>query len=115
MIRQVNVLQDQLSSLIRAAESLRIKGLAVPDELPGGESPAKSDKSDVNHTAKRRKKETKSEQTVDKPVRKEGGDEENGDKPEVISLKCYLKSNQRSSSLLRYGHCKEAATLLERA
>ena len=29
---EVNVLQDALPSLIKAAESLRVKGLAVPDE-----------------------------------------------------------------------------------
>ena len=33
-IGEVNVLQDKLSSLIKAAEGLRIKGLAVPDEDP---------------------------------------------------------------------------------
>lgn len=30
----VNVLQDSLPSLIKAAEALKVKGLAVPDELP---------------------------------------------------------------------------------
>ena len=33
-IGEVNVLQEKLSGLIRAAECLKIKGLAVPDESP---------------------------------------------------------------------------------
>ncbi|XP_050722783.1 protein bric-a-brac 2-like isoform X7 [Eriocheir sinensis] len=37
-VGEVNVLQNNLSGLIKAAEGLRIKGLAVPDESPVEES-----------------------------------------------------------------------------
>ncbi|MCL4124400.1 UNVERIFIED_CONTAM: hypothetical protein GTU68_005202, partial [Idotea baltica] len=33
---EVNVVQEKLPSLIKAAEALKIKGLAVPDDLPSG-------------------------------------------------------------------------------
>lgn len=33
---EVNVVQERLPTLIKAAEALRIKGLAVPDDMPSG-------------------------------------------------------------------------------
>lgn len=44
-IGEVNVVQDKLSGLIKAAECLRIKGLAVPDEEPSNNNNNASNKS----------------------------------------------------------------------
>ncbi|MCL4138311.1 UNVERIFIED_CONTAM: hypothetical protein GTU68_008674, partial [Idotea baltica] len=37
---EVNVVQELLPSLIKAAEALHIKGLAVPDDLPSSKEPS---------------------------------------------------------------------------
>ena len=47
-IGEVNVLQDKLSGLIKAAECLKIKGLAVPDEAPDKEPADRANKRGVN-------------------------------------------------------------------
>ena len=60
---EVNVEQDNLSNLIKAAECLRIKGLAVPDEEP---VPSKSrdkrhaESNSMGSEPKRRKEENRS-------------------------------------------------------
>ncbi|KAA0202991.1 hypothetical protein HAZT_HAZT003050 [Hyalella azteca] len=68
-IGEVNVPQEKLSGLIKAAECLQIKGLAVPDEAP---PPNKSNKNigekrvrDDSHTseAKKRKQEALNERS----------------------------------------------------
>merc|ERR1739838_615106 len=41
-VGEVNVLQNELAGLIKAAECLQIKGLAVPDEAPSKDSPKES-------------------------------------------------------------------------
>ena len=84
---EVNVLQDRLSGLIKNAESLRIKGLAVPDEEPksvhssskenkrtfssSDRSPqpkrrrAERDSEDVNNSERSRNKSNSSQKTND--------------------------------------------------
>ncbi|KAL7641005.1 UNVERIFIED_CONTAM: hypothetical protein RMT77_008142 [Armadillidium vulgare] len=51
-VGEVNILQEHLSTLIKAAECLKIKGLAVPDDPPGDK---RSNNSDFNPDSKRRK------------------------------------------------------------
>ncbi|KAK8752164.1 hypothetical protein OTU49_012395 [Cherax quadricarinatus] len=46
-VGEVNVLQTDLSGLIKSAECLRIKGLAVPDESPNDSDPAQDSKRNV--------------------------------------------------------------------
>ena len=63
-VGEVNVVQDNLSALIKAAECLKIKGLAVPDEDPmqskGSNRKESSRKHSTSHDespkAKRRKR-----------------------------------------------------------
>ncbi|XP_071523324.1 uncharacterized protein [Panulirus ornatus] len=52
-IGEVNVRQNELSSLIKAAECLRIKGLAVPDEEPKKSGSSSSNTSAVPHGRQR--------------------------------------------------------------
>nr|XP_045604153.1 uncharacterized protein LOC123762025 isoform X4 [Procambarus clarkii] len=72
---EVNVLQNELAGLIKAAECLRIKGLAVPDESPPphpGENthkPVKSWEEGSPH-AKRRRHEDESTNSNSSPPRK---------------------------------------------
>ncbi|XP_045583249.1 longitudinals lacking protein, isoforms H/M/V isoform X6 [Procambarus clarkii] len=61
-VGEVNVLQTDLSGLIKAAECLRIKGLAVPDESPSESEPTQDGKRNIPWTgdgpeAKRRRPE----------------------------------------------------------
>ena len=62
-IGEVNVVQDKLAGLIKAAECLRIKGLAVPDEDPMPSRPSHREKRSIDNSvssdAKRRKEETR--------------------------------------------------------
>ncbi|KAB7493844.1 Zinc finger protein [Armadillidium nasatum] len=51
-VGEVNILQEHLSTLIKAAECLKIKGLAVPDDPPGDK---RSNNSDFNPDSKRRR------------------------------------------------------------
>nr|XP_027215448.1 protein tramtrack, beta isoform-like isoform X4 [Penaeus vannamei] len=53
-IGEVNVRQNELSSLIKAAECLRIKGLAVPDEEPKKASSNSVSTSGVQQSARQR-------------------------------------------------------------
>lgn len=62
-IGEVNVLQTELSSLIKAAECLKVKGLAVPDEPPPSSKKANkrpygtaSDKEEISFSNKRNRK-----------------------------------------------------------
>lgn len=52
---EANVVQSELASLIKAAECLRIKGLAVPDETPPIRDKRHSDLSDTPQYSKKRK------------------------------------------------------------
>ncbi|KAB7507675.1 Sex determination protein fruitless [Armadillidium nasatum] len=57
---EVNVVQEKLPSLIKAAEALKIKGLAVPDDLPTNKESSgrkRSHQSDENSQSKRRNEE----------------------------------------------------------
>ena len=55
-VGEVNVVQEKLGGLIKAAECLRIKGLAVPDEEPGKSSREKRvGDTSINSEPKRRK------------------------------------------------------------
>ncbi|XP_047478176.1 longitudinals lacking protein, isoforms H/M/V-like isoform X8 [Penaeus chinensis] len=57
-VGEVNVLQNELAGLIKAAECLMIKGLAVPDEAPTKESKRSSGSGkEDSPIAKRRKKD----------------------------------------------------------
>ncbi|XP_042880666.1 zinc finger protein 316-like isoform X6 [Penaeus japonicus] len=57
-VGEVNVLQNELAGLIKAAECLMIKGLAVPDEAPTKESKRSSGSGkEDSPVAKRRKKD----------------------------------------------------------
>lgn len=47
---EINVVQEMLPSLIRAAEALRIKGLAVPDDMPSGKDSTKKRSNTSNDT-----------------------------------------------------------------
>jgi len=62
-VGEVNVVQEKLASLIKAAECLRIKGLAVPDEEPLDERPPRdppkrhhNNRHEESPRAKRRKR-----------------------------------------------------------
>ncbi|KAB7498101.1 Longitudinals lacking protein-like [Armadillidium nasatum] len=57
---EVNVVQEKLPSLIKAAEALKIKGLAVPDDLPSTKEPSgrkRSHQGDENLNSRRRNEE----------------------------------------------------------
>ncbi|KAK7056565.1 hypothetical protein SK128_013801 [Halocaridina rubra] len=56
-VGEVNVLQNELAGLIKAAECLMIKGLAVPDEAPAKESKRSALHRDESPHAKRRKRD----------------------------------------------------------
>ena len=62
-IGEVNVVQDKLAGLIKAAECLRIKGLAVPDEDPMPSRPSHREKRSIDNSvssdAKRRKEDSR--------------------------------------------------------
>ncbi|MCL4129059.1 UNVERIFIED_CONTAM: hypothetical protein GTU68_050814, partial [Idotea baltica] len=55
---EVNVVQEMLPTLIKAAEALKVKGLAVPDDLPSGGKKRSSTSSD-NPQPKRRFEDSK--------------------------------------------------------
>ncbi|MCL4121661.1 UNVERIFIED_CONTAM: hypothetical protein GTU68_055745, partial [Idotea baltica] len=59
----VNVLQEMLPSLIKAAEALKVKGLAVPDELPPEKDSSTSRKRSSNASNSQSKKSRLSEKT----------------------------------------------------
>ena len=69
-VGEVNVLQEKLACLIKAAEYLKIKGLAVPDEEPPQQPPQdgllreqynkRSHRMDESPKAKRRKRHSSS-------------------------------------------------------
>ncbi|RXG71480.1 Sex determination protein fruitless [Armadillidium vulgare] len=57
---EVNVVQEKLPSLIKAAEALKIKGLAVPDDLPSTKEPSgrkRSHQGDESLNSRRRNEE----------------------------------------------------------
>merc|ERR1739838_563379 len=59
-VGEVNVLQNELAGLIKAAECLQIKGLAVPDEAPSKDSPKESKRGvakEESPQAKRRRRD----------------------------------------------------------
>ncbi|CAL4092748.1 unnamed protein product, partial [Meganyctiphanes norvegica] len=59
-VGEVNVLQNELAGLIKAAECLMIKGLAVPDEAPSKDSPKESKRGatkEESPQAKRRRRD----------------------------------------------------------
>ncbi|XP_018023144.1 protein tramtrack, beta isoform isoform X16 [Hyalella azteca] len=62
-VGEVNVVQEKLSGLIKAAECLRIKGLAVPDEEPattkssGGSREKRTSDNSLSSEAKRRRQD----------------------------------------------------------
>jgi len=59
-VGEVNVLQNELAGLIKAAECLQIKGLAVPDEAPTKDSPRESKRGvtkEESPQAKRRRRD----------------------------------------------------------
>lgn len=66
-VGEVNVVQEKLAGLIKAAECLKIKGLAVPDEDPmdnksiGREQNKRSQRSDDSPRPKRRRRENSSD------------------------------------------------------
>ena len=49
-VGEVNVVQEKLSGLIKAAECLRIKGLAVPDEEPLSKPSGSRDKRSIDNS-----------------------------------------------------------------
>lgn len=71
-VGEVNVVQEKLSSLLKSAECLRIKGLAVPDENPAVEQTS-SNKDQLQHNKRRaadgspsaKKRKRESTETVD--------------------------------------------------
>ncbi|CAL4092745.1 unnamed protein product, partial [Meganyctiphanes norvegica] len=59
-VGEVNVLQNELAGLIKAAECLMIKGLAVPDEAPSKDSPKENKRGatkEESPQAKRRRRD----------------------------------------------------------
>ncbi|KAL7638272.1 UNVERIFIED_CONTAM: hypothetical protein RMT77_010836 [Armadillidium vulgare] len=59
---EVNVVQDSLPNLIKAAEALKIKGLAVPDDIPSGKESSSRKRGNQNSDSsvpKRRAEERK--------------------------------------------------------
>jgi len=62
-VGEVNVVQEKLAGLIKAAECLKIKGLAVPDEEPQSSKPSNREKRSADSNAssepKRRKEEVR--------------------------------------------------------
>ncbi|MCL4123914.1 UNVERIFIED_CONTAM: hypothetical protein GTU68_037048, partial [Idotea baltica] len=66
---EVNVTQEMLPSLIKAAEALKIKGLAVPDEIPPVNSPPRKRRcntsSDNQHAKKRSSEPRERNMTTD--------------------------------------------------
>ena len=71
-IGEVNVVQEKLANLIKAAECLKIKGLAVPDEDPtegkeniGRESHKRSQRTEDSPRAKRRRRDNSLEYSDD--------------------------------------------------
>lgn len=57
-VGEVNVLQNELSSLIKAAECLRVKGLAVPDEPPSNRKSSKRSTSDREENSNKKSKKS---------------------------------------------------------
>ncbi|MCL4139413.1 UNVERIFIED_CONTAM: hypothetical protein GTU68_060750, partial [Idotea baltica] len=53
---EVNVTQEMLPSLIKAAEALKIKGLAVPDEIPPVNSPPRKKRCNTSNDTPQTKK-----------------------------------------------------------
>ena len=49
-VGEVNVVQEKLSGLIKAAECLRIKGLAVPDEEPSPTKQSSREKRTIDNS-----------------------------------------------------------------
>ncbi|MCL4134396.1 UNVERIFIED_CONTAM: hypothetical protein GTU68_008326 [Idotea baltica] len=73
---EVNVVQEMLPTLIKAAEALRVKGLAVPDEMPSGKDYStgrkRSNSSNDSPQAKRKSEEVKKgTQGLNDPIRTE--------------------------------------------
>ncbi|RXG62241.1 Sex determination protein fruitless, partial [Armadillidium vulgare] len=66
---EVNVIQDSLPNLIKAAEALKIKGLAVPDDIPSGKESSSRKRANQNSDSsvpKRRAEERKTKISHDK-------------------------------------------------
>ncbi|RXG73840.1 hypothetical protein Avbf_01475 [Armadillidium vulgare] len=85
---EVNVLQENLPMLIKAAEALKIKGLAVPDDIPVKEPPPtkkRSNNSNDYPQAKRR--------TEEKRKRRESNEgHSSNDNEESYSSESYAKN-----------------------
>ncbi|KAB7501642.1 Sex determination protein fruitless [Armadillidium nasatum] len=54
---EVNVVQENLPTLIKAAEALKVKGLAVPDDLPASKDSSSKKRSSDTQLPKRRSEE----------------------------------------------------------
>ena len=60
-VGEVNVLQENLGSLIKTAECLKVKGLAAPDEEPSSSKHQKRNREDGSPKAKRLKRSSGNE------------------------------------------------------
>lgn len=71
-VGEVNVLQNELAGLIKAAECLMIKGLAVPDEAPSKETKRISLNREDSPHAKRRKRDEDGRPSHNQHIQREG-------------------------------------------
>ncbi|XP_071530990.1 uncharacterized protein [Panulirus ornatus] len=99
---EVNVLQNELAGLIKAAECLRIKGLAVPDEspppLPSGASQNSLSWDEGSPQTKRRKNEDDSANSNSSPPWKMNNSRPESEGPvETAASEDYINTNENST------------------
>ncbi|KAK4315610.1 hypothetical protein Pmani_013174 [Petrolisthes manimaculis] len=105
---EANVAQSDLARLIKAAECLRIKGLAVPDEGPQteGKRPHGESNREDNHHPKRRKYDDRSSspQTKNSTDEREVNDTESTGDPTTPGKRFGSHHNAATSSIHHQSH-----------
>ncbi|KAF2364881.1 BTB/POZ domain [Trinorchestia longiramus] len=101
---EVNVLQTDLSGLIKAAECLQVKGLAVADDVPLSSPKSTSSKQDTSKTSKR--VSSSSNISSSKRTRRERGRAPSSDEEDVRDAAGRSKSDSENKE------CNETSDLL---
>ncbi|MCL4121369.1 UNVERIFIED_CONTAM: hypothetical protein GTU68_058725 [Idotea baltica] len=98
---EVNVVQEMLPTLIKAAEALRVKGLAVPDEMPSSKDSStgrkRSSTSNDIPQPKRRSEDSRKRQRESSDLNPQNRDKTFSSSEEGSSNNVLLQENEVSS------------------
>ncbi|KAF2363527.1 BTB/POZ domain [Trinorchestia longiramus] len=103
-VGEVNVVQEKLSGLIKAAECLRIKGLAVPDEEPqptkssGGSREKRTSDNSLSSEAKRRRQDDSAFSSQKQTSSSSNREDSNRRRVDQSSSNKFNRNNASSSS-----------------